>query len=147
MLEGELADQAFERDQMMTTQQVAECPKCGCDAMAETRSIKPGDLPALDNLDHVPPPVAIRRIFTCGNCGTKFKRVGDPEGRERIVRLSPDTPRTMCPKCGCTRMRESFQKEKYPEIPVYGIRYVKTPGDITWVHVCSKCGKRFEQVS
>ena len=126
----------------MTIQEVAECPKCGCDAMAETRTLKPSDLPALDDLDRTPPRVVTKRVFTCSNCGTKFKRSGEPEGQVRKNR-----PRTICPKCGCTRMWDSFQEEKYPGTPVYGIRYIKTPGDSIWVHVCSKCGKRFEQLS
>ena len=129
----------------MTTQQVAECPKCGCDAMAETRSIKPSDLPSLDDLEHSPAPVITKHVYTCSNCGTKFKRSGGPDGQLREVRSSTPIPKTMCPKCGCTEMWESFQDEKYPGPRVYGIRYVKSPVDIIWIHVCSRCGKCFEQ--
>ena len=110
--------------------------------MAETRTIKPSDLPSLDDLDFTQPPVAPKRVFTCSNCGTKFKRSEEQAGTGRS---SPTIPKVMCPKCGSPKIWESFQKEKVPGTRVYGIRYLKSPGDITWVHVCRKCGKRFEQ--
>ena len=58
----------------MRKQQAAVCPKCGCDAMAETRILNPSELTALDEIPDLPSPSKAKRVFTCSNCGTKFKR-------------------------------------------------------------------------
>lgn len=58
----------------MRTQQVAECPKCGCDAMAATRRVKQSELLPQDELDKPASARPSPRIFTCENCGTKFER-------------------------------------------------------------------------
>ncbi len=54
-------------------------------------------------------------------------------------------PKAVCPKCGCTEMWESIQKEIPPEPRWYGVRYFVSPGDVIWVHICIRCGRRFEQ--
>ena len=134
----------------MTTQLVVLCPKCGCDAMAETRSIKPSDLPPLDEIPDLPSPANTKRVFTCSNCGTKFERSDD---QDDTVWISGDSivqtqvPRTKCPRCGCTEMWESIQKETPIKTRWYGVRYLATSVDFKWIHICIRCKKRFEQPS
>ena len=133
----------------MTTQLVAICPKCGCDAMAETRTLKPSELPALDEIPDLPSPANTKRVFTCSNCGTKFKRSPGSEAQSLSDSYSTTQhPRAVCPKCGYSgEMWESSQEETPIKSKWYGVRHLPTSRDITWVHICLRCGKRFEQLA
>ena len=134
----------------MTTQQIAICPGCGCDAMAETRSIKPSELPPADQLENLPSPSKnARRVFICNNCGTKFKRspVSEVGGGPETSRKT-SLPKVVCPKCGYSgKMWDSFPKETPVKSKWFGVRHLSTPADTPWVHVCIQCGKRFEQTA
>ena len=132
----------------MTTQLVAICPKCGCDAMAETRILKPSELPALDEIPGLASPSNAKQVFTCSNCGTKFKRLPGTEAREQSENSSmTQHPGAVCPKCGYSgEMWESIQKETPIKSKWYGARHLPTSRDITLEHICLRCGKQFEQL-
>ena len=63
----------------MTNERAAVCPKCGCDAMAETRRIK------LEEIQIGSPAEDDRRVLTCNNCGTRFERPPDQQAPEAEV--------------------------------------------------------------